>query len=151
MSGRFITLEGSEGAGKSTNVDAVCETLTDAGIDFIRNPSGTPMAEALRDVMLHKWGESGGRHYRAFAGVCGAGSASRSRDSTRIGLWSGVVCDRFTDATFRLSGLWPSARFGKIGNIGIWIQGDLQPDITLYLDVAPDVARSVLPHRRKTA
>ena len=55
MSGRFITLEGSEGAGKSTNVDTVCETLTEAGIDFVRTrePGGTPMAEALRDAMLH--------------------------------------------------------------------------------------------------
>ena len=60
MSGRFITLEGSEGAGKSTNVDTVCETLTEAGIDFVRTrePGGTPMAEALRDAMLHKWHES---------------------------------------------------------------------------------------------
>ncbi|NCF44048.1 MAG: dTMP kinase, partial [Proteobacteria bacterium] len=60
MSGQFITLEGSEGAGKSTNMDAVCVTLQRANIDFVRTrePGGTPMAEALRDTMLQQWHES---------------------------------------------------------------------------------------------
>ena len=59
MRGQFITLEGSEGAGKSTNVDSVCAILDSAGIDYLRTrePGGTPMAEALRDSMLHKWEE----------------------------------------------------------------------------------------------
>ena len=58
MRGQFITLEGSEGAGKSTNVDFVCASLDSAGIDYLRTrePGGTPMAEALRDSMLHNWG-----------------------------------------------------------------------------------------------
>ncbi len=59
MRGQFITLEGSEGAGKSTNVDSVCATLDSAGIDYLRTrePGGTPMAEALRESMLYKWEE----------------------------------------------------------------------------------------------
>ena len=59
MRGQFITLEGSEGAGKSTNVNSVCTTLDSAGIDYLctREPGGTPMAEALRESMLYKWEE----------------------------------------------------------------------------------------------
>jgi len=59
MTGRFITLEGSEGAGKSTNLDTVCETLEQHNIEVYRTrePGGTPVAEALRDIILSEWDE----------------------------------------------------------------------------------------------
>ena len=151
MSGRFITLEGSEGAGKSTNVDAVCEILTDAGIDFVRTrePGGTPMAEALRDVMLHKWDESVDGITELL--LVFAARAQHLSHVIRPALASGqwVVCDRFTDATFAYQGYGRQLDLEKLAILESWIQGDLQPDITLYLDVAPDVAEERIASREK--
>ena len=151
MSGRFITLEGSEGAGKSTNVDTVCETLTEAGIDFVRTrePGGTPMAEALRDAMLHKWNESvDGITELLLVFAARAQHLSHViRPALAAGRW--VVCDRFTDATFAYQGYGRQLDLGKLAVLESWIQGDLQPDITLYLDVAPDVAAQRIAAREK--
>ena len=151
MSGRFITLEGSEGAGKSTNVDTVCETLTEAGIDFVRTrePGGTPMAEALRDAMLHKWDESvDGITELLLVFAARAQHLSHViRPALAADRW--VVCDRFTDATFAYQGYGRQLDLEKLAVLESWIQGDLQPDITLYLDVAPDVAEQRIAAREK--
>ena len=151
MSGRFITLEGSEGAGKSTNVDTVCETLTEAGIDFVRTrePGGTPMAEALRDAMLHKWNESvDGITELLLVFAARAQHLSHViRPALAADRW--VVCDRFTDATFAYQGYGRQLDLEKLAVLESWIQGDLQPDITLYLDVAPDVAEQRIAAREK--
>ena len=151
MSGRFITLEGSEGAGKSTNVDTVCETLTEAGIDFVRTrePGGTPMAEALRDAMLHKWNESVDGITELLLGFAARAQhlSHVIRPALAAGRW--VVCDRFTDATFAYQGYGRQLDLEKLAVLESWIQGDLQPDITLYLDVAPDVAAQRIAAREK--
>ena len=151
MSGRFITLEGSEGAGKSTNVDTVCETLTEAGIDFVRTrePGGTPMAEALRDAMLHKWDESvDGITELLLVFAARAQHLSHViRPALAAGRW--VVCDRFTDATFAYQGYGRRLDLETLAALESWIQGELQPDITLYLDVAPDVAEQRIAAREK--
>lgn len=151
MSGRFITLEGSEGAGKSTNLDTVCETLTEAGIDFVRTrePGGTPMAEALRDAMLHKWDESvDGITELLLVFAARAQHLSHViRPALAAGRW--VVCDRFTDATFAYQGYGRRLDLEKLAALESWIQGELQPDITLYLDVAPDVAEQRIAAREK--
>ena len=151
MNGRFITLEGSEGAGKSTNVDTVCEILTEAGIDFVRTrePGGTPMAEALRDAMLHKWDESVDGVTELLL-VFAARSQHLShviRPALAKGQW--VVCDRFTDATFAYQGYGRKLDLKKLAVLESWVQGDLQPDITLYLDVAPDIAEQRIATREK--
>ena len=151
MSGRFITLEGSEGAGKSTNVDTICDTLTEAGIDFVRTrePGGTPMAEALRDAMLHKWDESVDGITELL--LVFAARAQHLSHVIRPALASGqwVVCDRFTDATFAYQGYGRQLDLEKLAALESWVQGDLQPDITLYLDVAPDVAEQRIGSREK--
>ena len=151
MSGRFITLEGSEGAGKSTNVDTVCETLTEAGIDFVRTrePGGTPMAEALRDAMLHKWDESvdGVTELLLVFAARAQHLSHVIRPALAKGQW--VVCDRFTDATFAYQGYGRKLDLKKLAVLESWVQGDLQPDITLYLDVAPDIAEQRIATREK--
>jgi dTMP kinase len=151
MSGRFITLEGSEGAGKSTNVDTVCETLTEAGIDFVRTrePGGTPMAEALRDAMLHKWDESvdGVTELLLVFAARAQHLSYVIRPALAKGQW--VVCDRFTDATFAYQGYGRKLDLKKLAVLESWVQGDLQPDITLYLDVAPDIAEQRIATREK--
>ena len=151
MSGRFITLEGSEGAGKSTNVDIVCEALTKAGIDFIRTrePGGTPMAETLRDAMLHKWDEDvDGITELLLVFAARAQHLSHViRPALAAGQW--VVCDRFTDATFAYQGYGRELDLNKLVVLGSWVQGQLQPDITLYLDVDPDIAEQRIAAREK--
>ena len=151
MSGQFITLEGSEGAGKSTNVDAVCAALQQADIDFMRTrePGGTPMAEALRDTMLQQWHER----------VDGITElllvfAARAQHLSHViqpalaeGKW--VVCDRFTDATFAYQGYGRQLDLAKLQILESWVQAGLQPDLTLYLDLEPSIAEQRIADREK--
>ena len=151
MKGRFITLEGSEGAGKSTNVDTVCATLESANIEFVRTrePGGTPMAEALRATMLEPWEET----------VDGLTElllvfAARAQHLNNVilpalnrGQW--VVCDRFTDATFAYQGYGRQLDFSKLEVLESWVQSDLQPDLTVYLDLDPAVAELRIADREK--
>ena len=151
MKGRFITLEGSEGAGKSTNVDTVCATLESANIGFVRTrePGGTPMAEALRATMLEPWEET----------VDGLTElllvfAARAQHLNNVilpalnrGQW--VVCDRFTDATFSYQGYGRQLDLSKLEVLESWVQSDLQPDLTVYLDLDPAVAELRIADREK--
>ena len=151
MKGRFITLEGSEGAGKSTNVDTVCATLESANIEFVRTrePGGTPMAEALRATMLEPWEET----------VDGLTElllvfAARTQHLNNVilpalnrGQW--VVCDRFTDATFAYQGYGRQLDLSKLEVLESWVQSDLQPDLTVYLDLDPAVAELRIADREK--
>ncbi len=151
MKGRFITLEGSEGAGKSTNVDVVCQTLekADIGVVRTREPGGTPMAEALRSTMLQQWDEQ----------VDGLTEllmvfAARTQHITNVirpaldaGMW--VVCDRFTDATFAYQGYGRQLDLSKLEVLESWVQAHLQPDLTLYLDLDPVLAEQRIADREK--
>lgn len=137
--GLFLTLEGTEGAGKSTNVFRVCQTLDHARIPYIRTrePGGTEMAEEIRECMLRSRQES----------VAGLTElllvfAARTQHLETVikpalaeGKW--VVCDRFTDATFAYQGFGRNLNLAQITTLEGWVQGDLQPDLTLFLDVDP--------------
>ena len=151
MRGQFITLEGSEGAGKSTNVDSVCATLDNAGIRYLRTrePGGTPMAEALRESMLHKWEEQ----VDALAELLLV-FAARAQHLTNViepalvcGQW--VVCDRFTDASFAYQGYGRQLDLEKLETLESWVHGSLQPDLSLYLDLEPDIAEARIAEREK--
>lgn len=151
MSGQFITLEGSEGAGKSTNVDAVCAALQQADIDFMRTrePGGTPMAEALRDTMLQQWHE----HVDGLTELLLVFAARAQHLSHVIqpalaeGKW--VVCDRFTDATFAYQGYGRQLDLAKLQTLESWVQAGLQPDLTIYLDLEPSIAEQRIADREK--
>ncbi len=151
MSGQFITLEGSEGAGKSTNVDAVCAALQQADIDFVRTrePGGTPMAEALRDTMLQQWHESvDGITELLLVFAARAQHLSHViQPALAAGKW--VVCDRFTDATFAYQGYGRQLDLGKLQTLESWVQAGLQPDLTLYLDLEPSIAEQRIADREK--
>ena len=151
MSGRFITLEGSEGAGKSTNLDVVCETLTGAGIDVYRTrePGGTPLAEALRDLLLAEWEET----VDGIAELLLMFAARRQHLVTEIeprltaGQW--VVCDRFTDATFAYQGHGRGLPLSYIEALESWVQESRRPDLTLYLDLDPQIGRARIADRKQ--
>ena len=149
--GCFITLEGSEGAGKSTNVDTVCQTLTDAKIEFIRTrePGGTPMAEALRKDMLQAWDEqvSGLTELLLVFAARTQHIQNVILPALQAGKW--VVCDRFTDATFAYQGYGRELDLDKLEILESWVQGELQPDLTLYLDLDPSIAEQRIADREK--
>ena len=140
MTGRFITFEGIDGAGKSTHIDAVAARLRAAGKGLVctREPGGTVLAEQLRELMLHTAMDPLTEALLVFA--------ARRDHLQRVilpALQRGdtVLCDRFTDASFAYQG----AGRGLSADTLIWleaqVQGSLQPDLTLWFDVPPALAQ----------
>ena len=139
MTARFITLEGIDGAGKSTHIEAVAERLRARGADVLctREPGGTALAERLRDLVLHMAMDPLTEALLVFA-------ARRDHLLQVIlpALESGktVLCDRFTDATFAYQGGGRSFDLGVLEQLEHWVQGELQPDLTLWFDLDPALA-----------
>ncbi len=136
---RFITFEGIDGAGKSSHIDAVADLLRQAGLPLLltREPGGTPLAEELRALFLHRPMDALTEALLVFA-------ARRDHLSTRIvpALAQGqtVLCDRFTDATFAYQGAGRGFDLAVLTQLETWVQNGLQPDLTLWFDVPPAVA-----------
>ena len=149
--GKFITLEGSEGVGKTTNIDVVCRLLEANSVPFIktREPGGTPLAEALREVMLAVREEEVSAMTELLIVF-----AARTQHLDRVirpalaaGQW--VVCDRFTDASYAYQGYGRGLDLERITALEGWVQNGLQPDLTLLLDLAPEVAEQRMQERTK--
>ena len=149
--GKFITLEGSEGVGKTTNIDVVCRLLEANGVPFIktREPGGTPLAEALREAMLAVREEEVSAMTELLIVF-----AARTQHLDRVirpalaaGQW--VVCDRFTDASYAYQGYGRGLDLARITALEGWVQNGLQPDLTLLLDLAPEVAEQRMQERTK--
>lgn len=135
--GSFITIEGGEGVGKSTNIACVENFLKSRSIPFIktREPGGTPLAEELRGILLAPREEN----------VCEKTElllmfAARAQHLQQVilpaleqGTW--VICDRFTDATYAYQGGGRGLSLATIGILEELVQDGLQPDLTLLLDV----------------
>ena len=137
MTGKFITVEGAEGVGKTTNIDFVRARLEAAGIDVVvtREPGGTPLGEAIRDLLLDP-------KYTGMDSACELQLmfAARAEHLASVvwpalgkGQW--VLCDRFTDATYAYQGSGRGIETEKIAQLEQWVQGDFRPDVTLLLDV----------------
>ena len=139
MKGRFITFEGIDGAGKSTHIAAVAQRLRDAGTTFVstREPGGTPLAETLRGLVLNTAMDAMTELLLVFA-------ARRDHLQQVIvpALARGeiVLCDRFTDATFAYQGAGRGLPMGLLNELEAWVQGELQPDLTLWFDLPADMA-----------
>lgn len=144
--GLFITVEGGEGAGKSTNIELIAERLQAAGVDFLltREPGGTPLAEAIRDVLLAPRDEVVAENTELL--LMFAARAQHIHQVIEPALAAGrwVVCDRFTDATYAYQGGGRGVSEQKIADLEQWVQGDLRPDYTILLDlpVAVGMARA---------
>ncbi len=139
MTGRFITFEGIDGAGKSTHIDAVAQRLRAAGARVVctREPGGTPLAERLRELVLHEAMDTLTETLLVFA-------ARRNHlqqvIEPALALGDTVLCDRFTDATFAYQGGGRGADVGVLGELERWVQGTLQPDMTLWFDLPSEMA-----------
>ena len=150
--GRFITLEGIEGAGKSTVAAQLCERLRSRGVAVhaTREPGGTPLAERIRALVLDRGDES----IAPEAEVLLMFAARRLhvdnliRPALERGEW--VLCDRFTDATRAYQGAGRGVASGLIESLAQAVHADVEPDLTLFLDVPVALGLSRAAARRGT-
>jgi len=139
--GKFITLEGGEGVGKSTNLAFLQARLLGAGIDVrvTREPGGTPLGEAIRSLLLNE----GPTAPSALAEVLlvFAARAQHIQEVIEPALAAGrwVLCDRFTDATYAYQGFARGLSQSAIATLESLVQGSLQPDLTVLLDLPPSI------------
>jgi len=143
MTARFITFEGIDGAGKSTHIAAVTERLRRAGATVVstREPGGTPLAERLRELVLHASMDTLTECLLVFAA-----RRDHLQQVIEPALARGdtVLCDRFTDATFAYQGGGGGADVQRLAQLEAWVQstrdGVRQPDLTIWFDLPPAVA-----------
>lgn len=144
---KFITLEGMDGAGKSTHIANIIEILKLHGHEVVstREPGGTVLGERLRELLLHENMHPETETLLMFA-------ARREHIATVIqpALARGayVLSDRFTDATYAYQSGAKGVSTEKIGQLEQWVQGDLQPDLTLLFDVPVEVSMQRLSGAR---
>ena len=150
MSGLFITFEGGDGTGKSTQVRLLAEWLTEQGraVMTTREPGGTEVGTALRDIVLHHRGEV---DPRAEALLYAADRAQHIGTLVRPALERGdvVVQDRYIDSSVAYQGAGRVLDAAEIKRISMWATGDLLPDLTVLLDLPGDVARGRLAGEKK--
>lgn len=141
MKGTFITLEGVDGAGKSSFLPWIEQRLRAAGRDVLvtREPGGTSVGEQLRNILLHSPLSAEAEVLLMFA--------ARKEHLDRVilpALEAGrcVLCDRFTDATYAYQGAGRGIALVHIAALERWIHGDVQPDLTILFDLPVEVARA---------
>ena len=139
MTGRFISFEGIDGAGKSTHIEPPAEALRAAGRTVVctREPGGTALAERLREMVLHTAMDGVSESLLVFA--------ARRDHIVRViapALARGevVLCDRFTDATFAYQGFGRGQSLELLERLEAAVQEGLQPNLTLWFDLEPQVA-----------
>jgi dTMP kinase len=143
MRGRFLTVEGLDGAGKSTHLAWVREYLEQHGIAVCvtREPGGTDLGEALRRLLL----DSAQRFHPETEALLMFAARREHIDKViepALGEGRWVLCDRFTDASFAYQAGGSGVEWRKVETLEAWVQGALRPDLTLYFDVDPAIAKS---------
>lgn len=141
--GKFITFEGIDGAGKSTHIDYVANLLKARGVNVIitREPGGTVLGEKLRELLLHQK-----MHLETEALLMFAARREHLAEVIEPALSRGdwVISDRFTDASFAYQGGGRGLSLDKLRALEQWVHPNRQPDLTLLFDVPPEVARARL-------
>jgi dTMP kinase len=141
MTGKFITLDGVDGAGKSTHLDFVADWLRRQGREVIvtREPGGTPLGETLRELLLHREMDADTELLLMFA--------ARQEHLARLilpalarGAW--VLSDRFTDASYAYQCGGRGIAVERVAALEAWVQRGFAPDLTLLFDVSPEIAEA---------
>lgn len=137
--GLFITLEGVDGAGKSTHVQWLAERIAEYGVPVLttREPGGTPLGEQLRELLLHHDMHIGTEALLVFA-ARNEHLQTRITPALEAGTW--VVCDRFTDASYAYQGGGRQLGEQRIAVLEEWVRPHVQPDFTFLFDVPLEVA-----------
>lgn len=150
MRGRFISLEGVDGAGKSTHVSALADGIAALGHRVVttREPGGTPLGEQLREMLLHVPMTHATEALLMFA--------ARREHVDRVirpalvrGDW--VLCDRFSDATYAYQGGGHGVDAARIAELERFVHDDCRPDLTILFDVPPAVSRARLAQAQAQA
>jgi dTMP kinase len=135
--GRFLTVEGIEGVGKTTQVALLSKALSQRGIAHVvtREPGGTPLAESIRDLVLGERAESlpSSAELLLMFAARAVHLANHIGPNLSAGRW--VICDRFTDATYAYQGAGRGVSEADIRALEVLVQGARRPDLTLLLDV----------------
>ena len=146
-SGRFLTLEGVDGAGKSTHVEWIVDQIRQAGLEVVstREPGGTPIGEKLRELLLHQ-----SMHLETETLLMFASRTELLRTVIEPALQAGkwVVCDRFTDATFAYQGGGRQLGSEPVAALARWVHPATSPDRTWVFDVPLELARERLNRTR---
>jgi len=149
--GKFITVEGGEGVGKSTNIDLVCDLIRQSGHAVLqtREPGGTPIAERIRALLLEHGDEAlpDDAELLLFFAARSLHINNVIRPAIEAGTW--VVCDRFTDATRAYQGGGRGLDAARIETLAEWVHGDMQPELTILLDAPAGVGRERAESRGK--
>jgi len=146
MASSFISIEGGEGAGKSTSIEYIKQKLEACGIECLvtREPGGTPMAEDIRQLLLQHRDEVVDPYTELL--LMFASRRQHVQNVIRPALASGkwVICDRFTDASFAYQGFGRGLDKDFISSLKRWVHGDLNPNMTVLfdLDIAIGMARA---------
>ncbi len=135
--GIFITFEGVEGAGKTTNIDFIAGKIRSAGHEIVltREPGGTKIGEAIRHILLSK--DLPEMHHDTELLLMFAARAEHLQSvilpALKAGKW--VLCDRFTDASYAYQGAGRGIALSRIAALENWVQGELRPDFTFLFDL----------------
>src|SRR5438132_683191 len=148
--GKFITLEGIEGVGKSSNIQFIADFIKNMGkaVVVTREPGGTPIAEEIRKILLTEYPEKTLVPTELL--LLYAGRLQHVEHVIKPALAKGavVVCDRFSDATYAYQGAGRGMPLEKIEALHQWALGDFFPDLTIVLDAPVEVAMPrIKPHR----
>jgi dTMP kinase len=135
----LVTVEGIDGAGKSSHIEAIAQRWRDQGLDVVctREPGGTPLAETLRAAVLHQPMDALTEALLVFAA---------RRDhlvqviEPALARAAVVLCDRFTDATFAYQGAGRGFDTAVLTQLAAWVQQGREPDLTLWFDLPPEIA-----------
>jgi dTMP kinase len=139
--GLFLTVEGGEGAGKTTNIKTICDFLSANNIDYIvtREPGGTDLAEQIRELLLTPREESVAVKTELLLMFAARAQHLENKILPALAAGQWVVCDRFTDATFAYQGGGREMGMELISQLETIVQEDLQPDCTFLLDLPIEI------------
>jgi dTMP kinase len=139
--GKFITVDGVEGAGKSTQIDLICSYLQRKGIEVVRTrePGGTDLGEKIRSLLLDVDNKEMHSDTELLLMFSSRNELIQNKIIPALNKGSWVVSDRFTDASFAYQGGGRMLDLDRISKLESWVLGEFQPNLTLFLDVSVDV------------
>jgi dTMP kinase len=149
--GRFISVEGIEGVGKSSNIDVLVQFIEKSGHEVLttREPGGTPLAEDIRNILMHR-GDEPISEITELLLMFAARSLNVSniiRPALSAGTW--VVCDRFTDSSRAYQSGGRGIEMDVVNQLAEWVHGDLWPDLTILLDAPVEIGMARAGNRSK--
>ena len=141
MAGKFITIEGSEGVGKSTNIEFISKYLNSRDITTLetREPGGTKIAEEIRQLLLTTKGETVPEIAELLLFFAARSFHVENLIKPAINQGHYVICDRFSDATVAYQGYGRGSNIQDINTIASWVHEKMQPDLTILLDAPAEI------------